>query len=237
MTPLGSPDAARQRLEREFERLGPWITQFHIDGELYGGSTSYIDDQRTDQFHLAFPDARTILELGSLEGGQTFRLAARPGTQVLAVEARAENIEKARFVQQELQIPNVRFACADIERTRPGAFGTFDAIFCSGLLYHLGKPWEFLDSLREAAPGLLLWTHYADHVVDEVNGVPGHWYEEGDTTHPLSGLSPRSFFMTREAIVARLLGAGYSSVEVIEDDPQHEPFACVTLVARDVQPR
>jgi SAM-dependent methyltransferase len=227
------PDPRRQWLEREFERLGPWITQFRIHGGVYGGSTSYAHDQRIEHFNNAFPDVGTILELGSLEGGQSFRLAERPGAQVVAVEARAENVERARFVQQALQIANVRFAVADLERTRPGTFGTFDAVFCSGLLYHLREPWTFLDSLREAAPRLLLWTHYADHVEDEVARIPGHWYEERDTTHPLSGLSSRSFFMTREAIVQRLRSAGFASVEIVDDDPQHEPFACLTLVARD----
>lgn len=221
-----------RRLRREFDRLGPWITRFEIEGAEYGGSTSYASDERIEQFRAAFPHARRILELGSLEGGQSFRLAEIPDSQITAAEGRPENIEKAMFVQSALNVPNVRFVAVNLEHGTPASLGTFDAIFCSGLLYHLPSPGRLLDSFRTAAPDVFIWTHYAESAETEHDGLPGRWYAEGDTTHPLSGLSPRSFFVTRDGLVERLRHAGFVAVEVVDDQPEHDPFPCVTLVGR-----
>jgi hypothetical protein len=221
-----------RRLQREFDQLAPWITKFEIDGVEYGGSYSYATDERIRQFRDAFPHARAILELGSLEGGQTFRLAEIPDSHVTAAEGRPENVRKARFVQHQLGVSNVRFVDVNLEGGTPTELGTFDAIFCSGVVYHLPSPGRLLDSLRTAAPGVFIWTHYADTAETEHDGLPGRWYSEGDNDHPLSGLSPQSFFVTRDGLVERLRQSGFASVEILDDRPDHDPFACVTLVGR-----
>ena len=220
------------RLGPEFDRLGPWITRFEIDGVQYGGSSSYASDERIKQFRDAFPRARNILELGSLEGGQSFRLAEIPDSRITAVEGRPKNVDKALFVQRELNVPNVRFVTANLEHGTPTQFGTFDAIFCSGLLYHLPSPGRLLDSFRAAAPDVFIWTHYAERAETEHDGLPGRWYTEGDTTHPLSGLSPQSFFITRDGLIERLRHAGFAAVEIVDARPEHDPFPCVTIVGR-----
>ena len=117
----------------------------------------------------------------------------------------------------------------------PAYFGRFDAVLCSGLLYHLPRPWELLDRLPAAAPGLLLATHYAaaGAVDTSVDGIPGHWYTEQGYTDSLSGLSPRSFWMTVPAIVERLRSAGYARVDVVRDEPDINPNGPhVTIAAR-----
>src|SRR5688572_10958783 len=82
-------------LTAEFARLGPWIFQFRIDGQIYGGGISAVGDVRIDRFFRFAPEAETILELGSLEGAQTFILAEKTGVQrVLALEGREANLRK-----------------------------------------------------------------------------------------------------------------------------------------------
>ena len=86
-------------LAAEFARRGPWMTQFVIDGVATGGDYQVTDDRRVQQFLERFPSVRTILELGSLEGGHTLTLARHEGVErVLAVEARAGNIDRAKFI-------------------------------------------------------------------------------------------------------------------------------------------
>lgn len=227
------PVLEKWRLRREFQRRGPWVSRFEIGGRTYGGELSYANDKRVRQFFDAFPDARTILEPGCLEGAMSFQLAQRPGAHVTAVDAREENLERARFLQQLFDVPNVEFVRADLEQTPLASFGSFDAIFCSGLLYHLPRPWEFLDGLRAASPRFFLWTHYAhgDEIRDEHGGYPGFWYREKGVEDPRSGVSPRSFFMTLPDIVERLHKHGFTRVEVLDDRPTHKPHACVTLAA------
>src|SRR4051812_25825024 len=82
-------------ISRGFERLGPWVTSFTIDGVEYGGEHTMDDDRRLPQFWEAFPDARRILELGSLEGGQTFELLRRPGVHGPRVEGGGGHPERA----------------------------------------------------------------------------------------------------------------------------------------------
>ena len=149
-------------LTEEFAKLAPWIFQFRIAGQDYGGGISAVGDARIEQFFHFAPHAATILELGSLEGAHTFILAERPGVRrVLALEGREANLRKARFVQELLQIRNVEFAEANLEQSNLAAFGKFDAVFCSGLLYHLPQPWRLIEQFPAIAPVLFIWTQYA----------------------------------------------------------------------------
>jgi SAM-dependent methyltransferase len=217
-------------LAREFDRRGPWVTQFVIDGRSYGGHMNFEGDERIVSFAARFPSCEAVLELGSLEGGQTFELA-RYAKHVTAVEARTENIERAGFVQQLYGVEGVSFVRADLERTPVASFGSFDAVFCSGLLYHLPRPWELIDQLPGVAPRVFMWTHYTSAASVEVDGVEGTWYVEKGRTDPLSGLSPRSFWMTLPSLIARLEAAGFESVDLVKDEPQHPHGPAITLAA------
>src|SRR5580704_11535458 len=82
-------------LTAEFDRRGPWITQFRIDGQLYGGKTLYEADPRLTSFYQHVPDRSRILEIGALEGGHSFVLAQDPNvTEIIAIEGKRENIER-----------------------------------------------------------------------------------------------------------------------------------------------
>lgn len=206
------------------------MTRFEIGGRAYGGSSALVDDRRIGLFAEAFPLARRVLELGSLEGAHSFSLARR-GLTVVAVEGRPANVEKARFVQRLLGVDGVSFVCVDLDRARLADLGRFDAVFCVGLLYHLRRPWRLLDELSSVASGVLLQTHYAAEATSTSEGVPGVWYGEFGARDPLSGLSPTSFWMTLPAIVERLGAAGFG-VETVELTPDHPHGPLVTLAAR-----
>jgi SAM-dependent methyltransferase len=219
---------ARDATEREFRRRGPWVTRFRLDGRDYGGSADLVDDARVDEFLRSFPDCRSVLELGSLEGAHSFALARRV-ERVVAVDGRAANVDKARFVQSLLGVPNVEFREANLETVDLAELGEFDAVFCVGLLYHLPRPWELLDGLAAVAPRVFLQTHYAESGEVEVDGVPGRRYREFGERDPLSGLSPDSFWMTLPALVERLERNGYA-VRILADE-RHPNGPLVTLAA------
>lgn len=229
---FGKPPTPEQ-IEAGFKKRAPWVTRFKIGEREYGGAHTFDDDRRIGQFFEAFPRVRAILELGSLEGGQTFQLAKRAGVSLLAVEGRKFNLDKARYVQKLLKIENVKFVQGDLEKKPLASFGQFDVVFNSGLLYHLPRPWELLDQLRAAAPRVFLWTHYAaaDRMTETINDFPGHWFQEHGPTDPLSGLSPKSFWITLASLTGRLKHNGFDQIKVIEDDPQHPNGPCVTLAA------
>jgi len=221
-------------LTSEFAKLAPWIFQFRIGGADYGGTVSAVGDVRVEQFFQFAPHAATILELGALEGAQTFILAERPGVKkVVAVEGREMNLRKAQFVQKLLRVENVEFAQANLEEADLSAFGKFDAVFCCGLLYHLPKPWELIQRLPSVAPLLFLWTAYAaeNGSVELPNGLRGKIQTEGGSEEPLSGLSSTATWLTLGSLIGLLTANGYKSVHVIHNDPAHVNGPTVTIGA------
>lgn len=226
-------EARHRRIARGFARRGPWFTRFSIDGVDYGGETSFADEYRIRDFERTFPDTDHILELGSLEGGHTFELIKRPGRSVVAVEGRADNVERARYARRCLRATEVRFVHANLETTPLRRFGRFDVVYCSGLLYHLPDPAALLDQFAAVAPATFVATHYArDDEVDAVlHGMPGRWYSELGLGDPLSGMSARSFWPARDALLDRIRSAGFVRVEVLHDAPEHPNGAHISLAA------
>ncbi len=223
-------------LKHEFNKRKPWVTQFTIQGQTYGGAYDAASDARLKWFQDHFPEARNILELGSLEGGHSFALASLPQVnQVVGVEGRADSLARARFVQSVLQQPKVNFVQANLERFDLASLGQFDVVFCLGLLYHLPEPWKLVEQMSRVARGLYLWTHYADpkdakvtrqHYRGRVYREWLFWFEA------LSGLSSTSFWPTREGLLEMLADYGYGEVTVVEDNPHHEHGPVITLAAR-----
>jgi uncharacterized protein DUF1698 len=226
--------AAGDRIDSEVSALAPWIFQFRVGERLYGGSLDPSQDARLPQFLNFAPHARTILELGALEGAHTFRLANASNVQrVVAIEGRITNLRKAEFVQQLLGITGVKFVHADLETMHIQWLGSFDAVFASGILYHLAMPWLLLRQLAKVAPKLFLWTHYcpASSADTFLSGYHGLFYPEGGFEDPLSGLCSLSFWFTRQSLFAALRDAGYSRIEVVGEDTRHAKGPTITLTA------
>ena len=227
----------RIRVERGFRRHAPWTTRFTVDGRTYGGDVDFTGDVRIAEFRAAFPDARTVLDLGALEGAHAIDLATT-ADRVVAVEGRHANVERARFAIDALGVHNVEVVHADVEVAGPAAFGTFDAVFCSALLYHLQRPAALLDRLRDASPNVYLWTHVAappGRDTHRIDGIRGEWRAEpedhGDPAgDPTVGLNPRSFWPTLDAGVERLRTHGYDDVRTTPHDHPAGPAA--TVIAR-----
>jgi SAM-dependent methyltransferase len=100
-----------------------------------------------------------IADLGCLEGGYAVEFA-RMGFQVLGVEVRESNIAACRYVKANTNLPNLQFVQDDAWNI--GKYGSFDAVFCCGLLYHLDHPKQFLGTLSGITKKLLiLQTHFS----------------------------------------------------------------------------
>ena len=190
--------------------LEPWWFRFERDGQAFGGQVP----RDTNKVELFFEWAsrlgkvETILELGAHEGNHSLQLAARPGVKrVVALEGRPDNVRRARLVLEAFPAANVDFRHYDIERFDPSEFQGFDAVFCSGLLYHLPEPWKLLRNLEGLCRFLYLDTHYAAAEEVQVGPYRGRWHPEGPD--PLSGLSPRSFWFTFLDLVLILMERGF----------------------------
>src|SRR4029077_19074480 len=100
-----------------------------------------------------------LADLGCLEGGFAVEFA-RMGFQVLGVEVREANIAACNYVKANTDLPNLEFIKDDARSV--AKYGVFDVVFCCGLLYHLDKPKEFLNTLSAVTTKLLiLQTHFS----------------------------------------------------------------------------
>ena len=221
-----------ERTKAGFDRLGPWVTRFLVDGAWYGGEYDFGSDPRVGLFLDLFPAASRILELGSLEGGHTLALAAPPRvTRVVGVEAREGNVARARYALSLLPSPKVEFVTGNLETMDLAPLGRFDAVFCSGLLYHLPRPWELLARLPAAAPDLFLWTHYSGAADSAGTVWPGKVVGEFGLDDPLSGMSAGSFWPTLPALEGMLRQAGYGTLCRLRDEALHPQGPAILLAA------
>lgn len=204
----------KANINSEFLRRGPWVSRWEVDGTAYGGSFDAINDGRVALFHQEFPDAKRVLELGSMEGGHSIAIA-RIGASVVGLEGRQVNIDRARFVADLYKEPNVEFRLANLESHQFDPSEKFDTIFCVGLLYHLPEPWALLKKLRAVSPRLFLWTHCGRHPAIKADRYLGTRYGEGGLGDPLSGMSAESFWPTESSLMEMLSDAGFGNVKVI----------------------
>ena len=217
-----------------FAKDAPWVTRFRIGDHDYGGSFDAPNDPRLDFFCDAFPNARRILELGSLEGGHTIRLAQRPGVeQVLGIEGRAANLARAQVVQEILQVANIDFVEANLAMIELAQFGRFDAIYCSGLLYHLPEPWRLIAQLRSIADGIFIWIHCLTEAAAKylTDSYRGRRRKEGGSEDVLSGLSHDSFWPTLGSLCNMLTTAEFARINLLQNNLNHPNGPAVIITA------
>ena len=192
--------------------------------------------------HLSFVSARRVLEtvfpgdkrgvrlvdLGCLEGGYAVEFA-RLGFQVLGLEVREANFAACRYVKENTSLPNLEFVKDDAWNV--ARHGTFDAVFCSGLLYHIDQPKRFLELLSQVTRKLLIvQTQFSTErpsasfplsEIDENEGMLGRWYPEfeGDEAFRnreksrwASWDNLRSFWPKREFLIQAIQDVGFDLV-------------------------
>ncbi|MEV0005607.1 class I SAM-dependent methyltransferase [Micromonospora sp. NPDC050980] len=222
-------------IQRRATELGPWVNGFEYDSVTYPRDTQVAPPRvgRALPFFDVFPDATRILELGALEGADTIRLASRPGVTVVAVEGRADNLSRASFVLGLHGLTNVRLVHADVEQFDLRSLGRFDVVLCTGLLYHLQRPWDLLRSIADVSDGLFLSTHYwgdADTTFDTEGYVVKLVHED----HPeprTRALTETTLWFDRPSLLKALTDAGFGTPQVINE--RVAPSVCdIVLAAR-----
>jgi hypothetical protein len=237
-----TPYLNRQEIQRRVDELGPWVHAFEFDGVRYfdsGERPVYLADQatprsrRTQPFYDVFPGARRILELGALEAADTVALAGRPGTEVVAIEGRAENLRRAEFVVELHGLTNVRFVLGDVEADDLSALGRFDAVVCSGILYHVQRPWELLAAIAAVTDNVFIWTHYWGDLSTTVDrgGYQVKVVQEQFVEPRLRGLSPVSLWFTESSLFQALADNGFTDVETVAEAGDG-PIREITVAAR-----
>ncbi len=85
----------------------------------------------------------------------------------IAIEARAENLRKCNRIKEKYGLEHTTFLQHDLEQLYSGQEtpqfqGSFDLVFCLGVLYHVPDPAKALAWFRSQASALFLGTHYIE---------------------------------------------------------------------------
>lgn len=196
-----------------------------------GAGTLAADDFRTHEYqrhnqrrqeHLAslqLPlSGSSVLEVGAGIGDHTSFFLDR-GCTVISTEGRPENVERLRARFPAL---DVRLLDLDPPPDTPIAA---DAVYCYGLLYHLGDPEPALRYLASCAGELLLLETCVSYGDDEsVNIV------EEPKASPSQAVSGRGCRPTRPWVWARLQES-FEHVYATTTQPWHEQFPLDWTVA------
>lgn len=168
-----------------------------------------------------------VLDLACLEGLYGIEFAQH-GSEVIGIEGREANIEKARFAKEVLSLSNITFVQDDVRNLSIEKYGRFDVVLCLGILYHLDAPeiFHFVESMSEVCQRVaIIDTHIGisankTHVY-EGQEYHGWTYNEhsSETTKEkrLKSLwasldNERSFWFTRPSLFNLLSRTGFTSV-------------------------
>jgi SAM-dependent methyltransferase len=135
----------RRRVKGEERPKGGGVESFDTDAA--------VELNQARLAHLASLDlplaGRSVLEVGAGVGRLTGFFLERD-CSVVVTEARKENLDELRR-----RLPTVDARAADVEESLQH-LGSFDVVFCYGLLYHLESPLRALRNMAGVCRDLLL---------------------------------------------------------------------------------
>jgi SAM-dependent methyltransferase len=163
-------EGRRESLRLEKEALeasfGPWTAHnVRLADDLYTMSDRPTGDevklrrvtQVVSDVCAGTLDGIRVLDLACLEGMYALELARR-GAEVVAIEGREANIEKARFAARALGLERIEFLQEDVRDLSRDRHGEFDVVLCLGILYHLDAPdlFPFVERIAEVCARVLV---------------------------------------------------------------------------------
>lgn len=168
--------------------------------------------EHLDWMQLPF-DGRSVLDAGSGIGRFSEFFIER-GCDLTCIDGRPANVAAL-----QRYYPGLRALVADVETDSLEAFGTFDVLFCYGLLYHLADPLGFL---KRAAAICRDFAVIETCIMDAPEPLLRLIHDRLDDTQSLHGLGcrPSPHYMR-----LALLVAGFRHVYVPRSAPEHPEFA------------
>lgn len=159
--PARLPDKASSaaELRARTDAFGTWMYRFDlgqgVQTTLHG---EYLDEMHRSRWAMILPELQRAfgsrwgsvraLDVACNEGWFAFEIAKLGARETVGFDARDLNIEKARFVQAQLQTPGLSFRTMNLFDVDPRREAPFDLALCLGLMYHLEDPMGAIRKLR-----------------------------------------------------------------------------------------
>ena len=254
-------DAIRREHAELVARHGAWTAHnIRLANGLYTISGAPSGDEVklrrvvqvvSDLFEGAIAGLR-VLDLACLEGMYAIEFARRGG-EVVAIEGREANLEKARFAARTLGLDGIDFQLGDVRGLSLARHGEFDVVLCLGILYHLDAAdlFPFVERLHEVCRrALVIDTAIAVGGAEELShggrAYQGRTLFEHDPHSSgedrLKALwssldNPSAWAPTRPSLARLLAATGFTSVmeSWVPAEPDKTPDR-ITLVALKGKP-
>ncbi len=232
-----SPEQIRQGIAE----LGPWFYRFEFPGGLettpaIPEAVVDIFDTRLQMMNRAIADhfgdrIRDLdcIDIGCHEGFYSLALARQGVRSVTAVDARPENLRRARFVADAMGLNGIHYSIGRVETLATDIGRTFDLTLFLGVLYHVEDPMRCLRQVAAVTKELCI---IETQVVDEVEGF-AEWgsrewtrpYQgilavidetgEFDAGNRETGVSPMATCPSPKALLYMLKQAGFRRAEIL----------------------
>jgi len=186
------------------------LTTTEFDGDAYRRITA---DRLRHFDWLELPIAgKRVLDVGAGIGRLAEHLAAR-GADVTCIDGRSDNIALLRELY-----PAFPAHVVDVESDDLSKFGTFDIVFCYGLLYHLTEPLTFLRNMGRICSELAV---LETCILDADEPLLKLFSERGGMSQSLAdvGCRPSPSYIEMSARLA-----GFPHVYAPLDTPDHPEF-------------
>ena len=239
-----------EQIQQGIAAHAPWFYRFEFAGGLE--TTSLLPPAVVDifetrlrmvnsavdaHFGARLPEVR-CLDIGCHEGFYSLAMARKGVRGVVGVDAREENLRRARFVADAQGVAGIEYRegrveslAAGLAASHPGQ--TFDLTLFLGVLYHVEDP---MRCLRQVAAVTGEMCVIETQVVDEVDGFAEwgsrEWTRpyagiiavidetpEFDTGIRETGVSPMATCPSPKALRYMLKQAGFARVEMITPPP------------------
>lgn len=238
------------------EKFGPWSAHnIFLEGDVYTINKGIAGDevklrrilQGVSDLSRRPLGSLRVLDLACLEGLYAVEFA-RHGAEVVGIEGREANIEKARFAKEVLALEKLELVQDDVRNLSKEKYGYFDVVLCLGILYHLDVPdvLTFLERIAEVCQGFVLIDTHVSIVPEKsyLHGGRNYWgraYKEHDVNSTSEDRArqlwasldnPESFWLTRTSLYNALSHVGFTSVyECHVPSESEKPIDRVTLLA------
>jgi Protein of unknown function (DUF1698) len=234
---------------------GEWWSQLPQQfAHLQAGQIRVFEDPRVHWAlsQLGNVSGQTVLELGPLEGAHTYMLERAGFGSILSIEANPRAYLKCLIIKEIVGLSRTHFLCGDFLEYLRDSPAPVDAVFASGVLYHMINPVELIALLSKIAGRLFLWTHYYDRGMISQNRKvagrfkPGHRSEYAGFQHQLfrydyggsfrlarfcGGSRPYAHWMLREEIIACVKHFGFGEIRTSFEEPDHPNGPAFALIA------
>lgn len=249
-------ETIKRKKSELIERYGQWTAHniqladglYTIDNRLVGDEIKLRRILQIVSDIAAKPlEELRVLDLACLEGLYSIEFA-RHGAEVVAIEGRKANIEKARLAKEVLSLTNLELIQDDVRNLSVDRHGMFDVVLCLGVLYHLDVPdvFHFVENIAEVCGGFAIFDTHVSLTEERCHNYRGHKYggknyvehsvdstpEQREQALWASLDNTASFWFTKPSLCNLIARSGFSSVyECSAPSEMEKPEDRITLLA------